>query len=714
MPSNYIPQVDYTSRDYASIRDSMVAQIPNFLPEWTSTDASDFGITLIELFSYMGDALNYYIDRAANEGFIATATQKQSVLSIAQLLGYTPSAATPANVLLTFTNRSSNVVVLPALTQVTTTTVVNGLSTQVIFETDAAVTIPLYSTAAVGTASASTTVTLSSANAQIVAGMAVTGTGVPAGTTVASVTSSTVVVLSASVTLASVPLTFINQVYSAGITATQGKTIFYEQVGVSTGAVNQAYSLAQSPLIAGSSTVVVGTLSGGVPVGVSFTEVPYIIDASYNTPAYSVSTDSNNISYINFGDGVSGRIPPANSVFVTYRVGGGSYGNVGPSTLTNQITNVIAGISVTNAAAASGGADAETTDSIRINAPLAYSALNRAVSLSDYASLSVGVPSVAKAIADSSSSANSIVLYLAPFGDQSLGTPGVDAYGNNTTTFTNAASTVTSYLQDKSPATTTVTLLPAKYVPISVTVSINLLPQYRQSIVSAAINLALSTFLSFNSTIFSENITLQALHNILSQVDGVDYVNVTLMTRSDAHLTGSLTATSPTITSPSSVLNLTAGQYVAFSPGAGGTVTIPAATTISSINTATATITAASATGGVITYTATNSFIAGQPVTITGVNPTAYNISGVIATATGSSYTVNNTTVSGTYASGGTATAVVSLTMSANATGTGSTTAASLWTSSLATTGVNNVQCGINEIPVVGTFTISTSGGILS
>ena len=713
MPSNYIPQVDYTSRDYASIRDTLVSQIPNFLPEWTSTDASDFGITLIELFSYMGDALNYYIDRAANEGFIATATQKQSVLSIAQLLGYTPSMATPANVLLTFTNRTSNVVVIPALTQVTTTTVVNGLSTQVVFETDAAVTIPLYSTSATGTATASTTVTLSASNTQILAGMSVTGTGVPAGTTVTSVTSSTVVVLSNSVTLAAVPLTFVNVVYSAGVTATQGKTVFYENVGTSTGTVNQSYALAQSPVIAGSSTITVGTLFGGIPVGVVFTEISYIIDASYNTPAYSVNTDSNSVSYVSFGDGVGGRVPPANSVFVTYRIGGGSYGNVGPGTLTSQISNVVAGISVTNASAATGGSDAETTDSIRINAPLAYSSLNRAVSLSDYAALAVGVPSVAKAVADSSSSANSIVLYIAPFGDASINTPGLDAYGNKTATFTSAATSVSTYLTDKSPATTTLTILPPKYIPIAITLTANLLPQYRQSVVSAGINLALSTLLNFNSTLFSENLTLQYIHNVLSQVDGIDYVTVTLMSRADAALTGSLTATSPTITSPSSVLNLAVGQYVAFSPGAGGTVTIPAGTTISAINTSTATITNVSAASGTVTYTATNTFSAGQPVTITGVSPSAYNISGVIATASGSSFTVTSN-ATGTYVSGGTATATTSLTMSANATGSGSTTAASLWASSIATAGVNNVQCGINEIPTVGTFTVISSGGILS
>lgn len=149
MASNYIPQVDYTSRDYAAIRDDMIGLIPSLLPEWTSTDASDFGITLIELFSYMGDMLNYYIDRSANEGFISTATQRASVLSIAQMLGYTPSSATPATVQLTFSNNTTSTVTIPELTQVATTTTVNGVNTQIIFETDFDVLVSANSTATV-------------------------------------------------------------------------------------------------------------------------------------------------------------------------------------------------------------------------------------------------------------------------------------------------------------------------------------------------------------------------------------------------------------------------------------------------------------------------------------------------------------------------------------------------------------------------------------
>ena len=41
---NVIPVVDYTSRDYVSIRADLINLIPQFLPEWTSRSESDFGI----------------------------------------------------------------------------------------------------------------------------------------------------------------------------------------------------------------------------------------------------------------------------------------------------------------------------------------------------------------------------------------------------------------------------------------------------------------------------------------------------------------------------------------------------------------------------------------------------------------------------------------------------------------------------------------------
>lgn len=143
MASSYIPQVDYTSRDYSSIRDDMIRNIPNFAPEWTSRDQNDFGIIMLEMFAYMGDLMSFYIDKMANEAYIGTATQRDSVLSIASLLGYNVTQGTPATATLTFAAVDSpSSIVVPAGTLVATSTVVDASGAQIEFETDSEITVP--------------------------------------------------------------------------------------------------------------------------------------------------------------------------------------------------------------------------------------------------------------------------------------------------------------------------------------------------------------------------------------------------------------------------------------------------------------------------------------------------------------------------------------------------------------------------------------------
>src|SRR5262252_5507805 len=99
IPTNVIvPPIDYTSRDYTSIINDLLTLIPSYLPEWTDRSPGDFGIVLLELFAYVGDILNYYSDRIANESFIGTAQQRQSVLNLATLLDYTPHGNVSATV----------------------------------------------------------------------------------------------------------------------------------------------------------------------------------------------------------------------------------------------------------------------------------------------------------------------------------------------------------------------------------------------------------------------------------------------------------------------------------------------------------------------------------------------------------------------------------------------------------------------------------------
>ena len=157
MANNYIPQVDYTSRDYASIREDLIDLIPEYAPLWTNRDPSDFGMTILETFSYMGDILNYYIDKSANEAFISTASQRDNVLQLAKLLGYRPTQSTASTVTVTFTNTTASSITVPALTQVATSTISNASNNQIVFETNASVTVAPGSTNTLALATQGTT-----------------------------------------------------------------------------------------------------------------------------------------------------------------------------------------------------------------------------------------------------------------------------------------------------------------------------------------------------------------------------------------------------------------------------------------------------------------------------------------------------------------------------------------------------------------------------
>jgi hypothetical protein len=81
-----------------------------------------------------------------------------------------------------------------------------------------------------------------------------------------------------------------------------------------------------------------------------------------------------------------------------------------------------------------------------------------------------------------------------------------------------------------------------------------------------------------------------------------------------------------------------------------------------------ATITDVTSTGTAVTYTASNNYVVGQPVTITGVTPEAYNLKNAVVTAaTSTTFTVASN-VTGTYVSGGVADKSAAIT---GATGTG-------------------------------------------
>lgn len=79
-------------RSYQDLRDELVARIPTFTPEWTDHHASDPGITLVELFAFMGEQLLFRFNQ------IPDATK----LAFLELLHISPEPARAARGLVRF------------------------------------------------------------------------------------------------------------------------------------------------------------------------------------------------------------------------------------------------------------------------------------------------------------------------------------------------------------------------------------------------------------------------------------------------------------------------------------------------------------------------------------------------------------------------------------------------------------------------------------
>jgi predicted phage baseplate assembly protein len=116
----------------------------------------------------------------------------------------------------------------------------------------------------------------------------------------------------------------------------------------------------------------------------------------------SVDYDGDGGDSVRFGDGAFGAIPDAGTSFrVVYRVGGGLLGNVAADAITRIDNGTLLSslaTAVSNPFPASGGADAESAESIRRLAPEAFRAKQfRAVRAEDYQAAAEGLPWVQRA-----------------------------------------------------------------------------------------------------------------------------------------------------------------------------------------------------------------------------------------------------------------------------------------------------------------------------
>ena len=561
-------QIDYTSRDFSALKQDLINLIKDRTNNnWDPTDYSDLGNVMVESFSYMGDIMSHYIDRAANETSVDTAIKRDTLLNFANLYGYKPSGPTPATVDVTFTNNSIYTVDLPVGTQVMAPLTYSAFN-QAYFETVD------YATA------------------------------VEPGQTI-------VLACEEGKTVNTDRPDLIDPTYNKPLPST---------IGTSTGATNQQIVILDMGIVDNSVTIYVGQ-------GVSFTPWSYVdslTDAGPYSAVFTTVQNTDGTTSVIFGDNVNGMIPASGQLIsAVYKTSVGLSGNVVSGAIKeltfipgNISPDAISYFSVTNSASAIGGADADNSSQLRTKIKAAIATRRRAVTLNDYEYLASQVSRVGK-IKASAAVYSSINIYVEPQNDSSstpglkatsatisnivgsgtvvtvtttadhnfsagqlvsitgasptsynlngvyiIGTPTTtsftvsstitDVYSSSgtatsltpTTSWSTLATAVETYLSDKCPVGTTLTIRPPIYTPVYVSLTVNVGSAYKAADIKLAIYkafLGTNGLFNYDNNFFGATVPFSSVVATAQNISGVTSVTVTKLNTDNSATAGDIT-----------------------------------------------------------------------------------------------------------------------------------------------------------------------------
>ncbi len=352
--------IAYTAKDYTAIRQALLDLAKEKLPAWTDHSANDLGVVLVELFAHLGDSLFYYLDRLANESYLATAVERRSVMHLLRLIGYElrPPQSASADLTLLFAADAAGMVTVATGTRFQTTADTAGEVVGYRYTRDP-ITIDLDA--------------------------------------LSSVT------------------------HSDGESYKRFATLPVEQVdavennvllGSSAGTADQQFTLSRSPLMDGTLTVAVDEGTGLR----AWQQQAGLLNSTDTDEHYMVRRDENGLASVIFGDNQYGRIPGrgTDNLRVSYSIGGGVRGNVSAYTIVEAVTAIDHLEHVFNEQPATGGTDAEAIEEAAVRGPQVFRTMGRAVTARDYEAQAMRF-GVGKARARSGGW-NRVELFVAPVG----------------------------------------------------------------------------------------------------------------------------------------------------------------------------------------------------------------------------------------------------------------------------------------------------------
>ena len=321
--------IDYTSRDYEAYKQDMIKALQRRMPEYTDISETDAGIVILECLADGLDVLSLYNDIVANDVILSTTQDRRLAVILARQMGYIARNQTASRFKQVFvlTSVSDKETVIPKGTVVYTPETNNSES--IYFET-------------------------------------IEDLIIPAGK------------------LGDEQDENGNYLYTTIVE--QGETISEDLLGSSDGTPNQSFVLNYTEVITDSIKLSINQGDGFE----DWTQINSFLDCGAQDLVYVTNVDEFDRCFIELGNGNNGRIPTPylNGIVCTYRVGGGTVGNVNAFTITEMGESIAFVDSTFNPETAMVLArDKEDINSIKEKSAIAFRTRDRAVTQQDYGDL---------------------------------------------------------------------------------------------------------------------------------------------------------------------------------------------------------------------------------------------------------------------------------------------------------------------------------------
>jgi hypothetical protein len=309
-------------------------------------------------------------------------------------------------------------------------------------------------------------------------------------------------------------------IYGNVVKATHGETR-NEVLGSGDGAkAMQAFLLKQKPLTHTAAATPSGVESSlGVRVNeVLWHETDALAHLGPKERRFVTQTDDEDQTLVIFGNGKQGaRLPTGTeNVKAQYRSGIGRPGNVKAGQVTLLADRPLGVKEVINPLRASGGADRENRDQARKHAPLAVTALDRLVSVGDYADFARTFAGIGKAHAVELSTGRKPLVHVTIAGADDIP---VDETGDLFLNLKHALRTLGDPFQP-------VRLAVRELLLIVVSARVRIHPDYRWEDVAARLRTALLSAFCFEARELGQNVYLSELYAVMQAVRGVVYADV--------------------------------------------------------------------------------------------------------------------------------------------------------------------------------------------